>query len=112
NFPYAFVPRAQIEPYWTMAERYTFADRMFESNNGPSFPAHLYLIAGEAHNVASNPNHHETTTFAWGCDSPKNAFVTVLNPRGKEVNFGFPCFDFPTLADELDAHDLTWRYYA
>ena len=68
TFPYAYVPRAQIEPYWTMAERWTLADRMFQSNTGPSFPAHLYLVAGQSDLTASNPNHLETTRFAWGCD--------------------------------------------
>jgi len=112
DFPYAFVPRAQVEPYWSMARSYTFADRMFQSNSGPSFPAHLYLIAGQAGYVASNPNRLETTRFAWGCDSPQNAFVSLLDHRGREVGGTYPCFDFRTLGDELDEHDLTWRYYA
>ena len=83
TFPYAFVPRNQVEPYWKMAEEYTLGDRTFQSNSGPSFPAHLYLIAGQSDYTANNPNHIETSHFAWGCDSPENAslrFFSVLVP--------------------------------
>ncbi len=112
TFPYAYVPRAQIEPYWTMASRWTLADKMFQSNTGPSFPAHLYLIAGESDLTASNPNHLETTHFAWGCDSPPNATVTRIDALGVEVPGPFPCLDFPTIADRAEAAGVSWRYYA
>jgi len=45
--PYAYVPQAETEPYWTLARQYTLGDRMFQSNSGPSFPAHQYMIAGQ-----------------------------------------------------------------
>jgi len=112
DFPYAFVPRREIEPYWDMALQYTFSDRMFQSNTGPSFPAHLYLIAGESDFAANNPNHIETSRFAWGCDSPPNATVSVIASSGEEEPGGFPCYDFRTLADTLDFKGVSWRYYA
>ncbi len=112
NFPYAYVPRSQIEPYWDMAQEYTLGDRMFQSNIGPSFPAHLYLIAGQADFVADNPNHLETSRFAWGCDSPLNARVSVVNPEGEEVAGPFPCLNMPTIADMALPLGVTWRYYA
>ena len=43
---YGYVPRKEVQPYFDMAEQYAFADRMFETNEGPSFPAHQYLISG------------------------------------------------------------------
>ena len=113
TFPYAYVPERQVEPYWIMARRYTFADRMFQTNNGPSFPAHLYLIAGQSEYAASNPNEQGTTRYAWGCDSPASARVATIAPGGDEVRPGvFPCFDFQTLADDANANGVTWRYYA
>jgi phospholipase C len=112
EFPYAYVPRAQIEPYWQMALEYTLGDRMFQSNTGPSFPAHLYLIAGQSDFTASNPNHLETTRFAWGCDSPLTARVSVIDPDGQEVGGPFPCLNFPTIADLALSYGITWRYYA
>jgi phospholipase C len=112
DLAYSYVPRGQVEPYWEMAQRWTFADRMFQTNSGPSFPAHLYLVAGQSDYTANNPNHLETTAFAWGCDSPANATVSIIAPKGNEVHGPYPCLDFPTLADELDDANLGWRYYA
>ena len=43
---YTYLPQAEVQPYWDLAQTYTVADRMFQSNSGPSFPAHQYLIAG------------------------------------------------------------------
>lgn len=112
DFPYAFVPEQDVQPYWDMARNYTFADRTFQSNTGPSFPAHLYLIAGQDAYVSSNPNHVETSSYSWGCDSPATTFVDILNPLGEEERGPFPCFDFDTLADDAELHGISWRYYA
>lgn len=112
NFAYAYVPSDEVRPYWQMASEYTFADRMFQSNTGPSFVAHLYLVAGQSQYADSNPNHLSTTSYAWGCDSPPDAHVSVLNELGDEVPGPFPCFDFPTLADTAITQGVTWRYYA
>lgn len=112
NFPLAYVPEEQVKPYFIMAKRYTFADRMFQTNTGPSFPAHLYLISGDAAFVADNPNHLETTHYAWGCDSPLEARVSLIAENGHEVPGPFPCFNFRTLADVALENGVTWRYYA
>jgi len=37
--------------------------------------------------------------------------VEVLSPTGQITN-PFPCFDFQTLADTLQAGGISWRYYA
>ncbi len=112
TFPYAYVPRNQIDPYWEMAHEYTLGDRMFQSNTGPSFPAHLYLISGQSDFTANNPNHLETTRYAWGCDSPLDATVSIIEPNGQEGDGVYPCLNFPTLADIALPRGVTWRYYA
>ena len=62
DFPYAYVPRDQIEPYWDMAEQYTFADKMFQSNTGRVFPrTSTWSPAGRL--AANNPNHIETAAL-------------------------------------------------
>ena len=43
---YGYVPRHEVEPYFAMAESYAFADHMFQTNEGPSFPAHQYILSG------------------------------------------------------------------
>src|SRR5258708_16898542 len=42
---FAYVDPAEVQPYFQMAEQYTFADRMFQTNQGPSFPAHQFIIS-------------------------------------------------------------------
>jgi phospholipase C len=39
NFEYMYVEPADVQPYFALAEKYTFGDRMFQTNQGPSFPA-------------------------------------------------------------------------
>jgi phospholipase C len=106
--PYGFVPRAESKPYWEMAHQYVLSDSMFESVTGPSYAAHQYLIAGQSDYAIGLPHD----PFVWGCDSQPGTTVSVINANGHEVNGPFPCFDYPTLGDLLDAGGLAWRYYA
>jgi len=106
-FAYGYVPHQEIAPYWAMAQQYVLADRMFQSNSGPSWPAHQYLIAGQSQDADEDP-----ILLPWGCDSPSNNMVPVLDPDGNEVPGPFPCFTYATLADLADQHGVTWRYYA
>ena len=112
DYSYAFVPRSETKPYWTLARNFTFADETFESVGGPSFPAHQYLISGESGTAVDNPDSHGENVFWWGCDSPKGVTVALLGPNGADGQRVFPCFDYPTLADVLDQHHVSWRSYA
>jgi phospholipase C len=122
TLPFAYVPPAETTPYWSMAHKFTVADRMFQSNTGPSFTAHQYLIAGTGQIgpkqfVADNPYYSNfqpiLTNAPWGCDDPPGSFLTMLNLNGGADLVGpFPCIDNPTLADEADAKSYSWRYYA
>jgi phospholipase C len=47
----------------------------------------------------------------WGCDADPKERVTVLDQEGEVVEL-YPCFDFPTLADELTAAGVSWKMYA
>lgn len=55
NPGFRYVPQAQVQPYWTMAQRFVSSDRMFQTNEGPSYPAHQYMISGTA-SVAAGSN--------------------------------------------------------
>ena len=46
NPPFAYVQASDVGPYFQMAEHYAFGDRMFQTNQGPSFPAHQFLFGG------------------------------------------------------------------
>jgi phospholipase C len=115
---YGYVPRAEVQPYFAMAQQYTFADRMFQSNEGPSFPAHQYIIAGTSEPsdgsallAAENPLTPDGNGLTGGCDSPAGSFVAMIDRAGRESSTMYPCFDHPTLMDSLDAHGLSWKYY-
>ncbi len=107
TFPYAYVPQSETVPYFTLAKDYTFGDRMFQSNTGASFIAHQYMIAGQSANVDENPNE-----YPWGCDSPPGTTVSLIGPNGTDLPGGFPCFDYQTMADLLDAKAISWKYYS
>ena len=112
KYNYAYVPKSETVPYWNLASTYTFADRFFQSNTGPSFPAHLYLISGQSNMAAGNPEISGVPVNPWGCDSPKGSTVPMMTQNGQLTNGPYPCFDFTTLADEMDHAGVTWRYYA
>jgi phospholipase C len=96
-----------VEPYWALAQQYVLGDRMFQSNTGPSFVAHQYMIAGQSGNVAENP-----TGSVWGCDAERGTTAALMGPNGTELPGVYPCFDYQTTADLLDEKGVTWRYYA
>ena len=107
NYAYAYLPQSETLPYWQLAQRYTLSDRMFQSNSGPSYPAHQYLIAATSAGADEVPS-----AAPWGCDAPSGTTVSILGPSGQDVTGPFPCFNYLTLGDELDSHSITWRYYA
>jgi phospholipase C len=116
--PYGIVPHAETAPYFHLAEQFTFADEMFQTNQGPSFPAHQYLISGSSvpetgsnQSVAENVSDYGQSTNNGGCDSPAGATVLLINSQGQEGNPIFPCFDRQTLIDLLDGSHIGWRYY-
>jgi phospholipase C len=118
---FGFVPRKQIMPYWTMATTYTFADRTFQDNQGPSFPAHQFIIAGTSTNAvgskllaAENPRYPGLSGWVSNgknCDGSPKAKVTMIDPLGNETVVMRPCFDHPTLIDLLNKKGVSWRYY-
>jgi phospholipase C len=80
---------------------------MFQSNTGPSFVAHQYMIAGQSGHVSENPS-----ATPWGCDAPAGTTAALLGPNGTDLPGVYPCFDYQTMADLLDAKGISWRYYA
>lgn len=95
-----------IPNYWSYAQTFTLDDAFFSSILGPSFPNHLFSIAGEDANVDTNPG-----VLRWGCDAPPATSVEQRAPDGT-ITRTFPCFDFQTLGDVLDARHISWKYYA
>jgi len=95
-----------IPNYWNYAEHFALADHTFASLAGPSFPNHLYTVAATSGGVFTNPN-----ALAWGCDAASTVTVGVMDPDGN-TSRAFPCFEYQTVADRLEAAAVPWRYYA
>ncbi len=114
TYPYSFLNRKLVKPYWTMASSYALADRMFPTEFGGSFSAHLNLIAGTDKVTATTAIVDWATNTPWGCDAPKGTKAWTVNSNRKVSNKGpFPCFtQFNTMADTLDAAAVSWKYYA
>lgn len=110
---YAYVPHSDVEPYFDLGEQYAFGDEMFASNEGPSFPAHQYLVSGTSTlsdgstlRAAENPGLHRG-----GCDSPPGTMVRVINMAGAEGRRVFPCFERISIFTLLDGAQISWKYY-
>ena len=118
NAAYGYVPHSESAPYFQMAKQFAFADRMFQTNQGPSYPSHQYIISGTSipqtgsvMRVAENVIQYGNTGNNGGCDSPPGATVELISPNGTEDRAIFPCLEHQTLIDLLDAHGIGWTYY-
>jgi phospholipase C len=118
QFKYVDNSTGLLNPYFQLAEQYTFGDRMFQTNQGPSFPAHQFIISGTsaptensnlfaAENVYGVPDAGRHT----GCTAPAGEWVEMIDPTGGEEQKMYPCFEHKTLVDLLDNAGVSWRYY-
>jgi phospholipase C len=112
-----------LNPYLTLAKSYGWANYMFQTNQGPSFPAHQFIFGGtsapssaedQAGTLASE-NMSGTGTGA-GCVASEGRLVQLIDSTGTEdpSNKIFPCFEHLTVADlsSSTVSGISWRYYA
>jgi phospholipase C len=118
---------SEVAPYFQLAETYVFGDRMFQTNQGPSFPAHQFIISGTSAPTPPghpNSNYFESENMNYvpnsgsnpnaGCIALPGTTGAWIGPNGVEINSSpaqYPCFEHPTLTDLLNAKSITWRYY-
>ena len=81
NSAYAYLPKSEVAPYWTLAHEYVLADRMFASNLDGSFVAHQYTVAAYASHTVDFPDRRlgmrgqwwrqrsdvDPKTYVWPC---------------------------------------------
>jgi phospholipase C len=126
DLTFGYVDPADVQPYFGLAEQYTFADRMFQTNQGPSFPAHQFIISGTSapcstalpcpgagSSLFASDNPFDLGDPNAGCDAFPGTTVKLIDPNGNEDSNTpiYPCFDHQTLTDLLEAKGNTWRYY-
>jgi phospholipase C len=120
DFTYSYVPLSEVQYLFILAGEfafagtgYGFADHMFSSRQVPSFPGHQYLISGRS--IASgNPYGPGEKQLAaiWGCDAAKRVRVDEFGRRyDSPIRQGYPCYNYQTIADLMDAKGVTWKYY-
>jgi phospholipase C len=136
NPEYTYVAGANVVPYFQIATQYGYANYMFATNQGPSFPAHQFLLSGTS---APTPPTDLTDTcdsggndwycYQWfaadlansgtsyGCVSTAGTVIPDIDPSGNEspaYNNGYPCYFHNTLATLLDNQKprISWKYYA
>lgn len=120
NWPTAsksFVQNSDVLPYCDMAKKYGFGNRMFQTNQGPSGPAHQFIFGGTSAPVPPGQLHDDwfgAENSSGGCianGALGNTLQAFIDPQGSENHFLTPCTEHGTLSDILEAHGITWRYY-
>jgi phospholipase C len=107
-----------LNPYLFLATQYGFANYMFQTNQGPSFPAHQFIFGGTSAPSASDDNagvfasENMKNGGAAGCTAPAGTKVQLIRPPGTEAagDTVYPCFEHQTMGDFTSTFD--WKYYA
>ncbi|HEV3040731.1 MAG TPA: alkaline phosphatase family protein [Candidatus Angelobacter sp.] len=136
---YTTVNASQIDQYFQIAKNGGFANYMFQTNQGPSFPAHQFLFTGTSAPIAPTMPFYrffaaENATFPMGdtdhhngCLADVGTFVKEVDPttgaesKGFTPTYvdpadqtaGYPCYNHNTMVDVLNraATPITWKYY-
>jgi phospholipase C len=104
-----------LNPYLTLATQYGWANYMFQTNQGPSFPAHQFILGGTSAPTTADDSAgvfaSENTRGGTGCAAAATATVQTVRPSGAGPSI-YPCFEHQTLADLLNSSGVSWKYYA
>jgi phospholipase C len=126
-----------LDPYFKIAEQYGWANYMFQTNQGPSFPAHQFLFSGTSAPIAfDDPSPAlcgASPCYQWfdaentgspsnGCIADYGVHAHDLNPASDPESYaftpettvsspGFPCYDHASLPTLL-GNAVSWKYYA
>jgi phospholipase C len=110
---YSYVQPRFTATYWQIASQFALADETFEGLQGPSYPAHQYLIAGQSGRPRSISEN--TGNLGGGCPQAKGVVALTIDtsqpypsPEGYPIH---PCMDYRTIFDEFDSAGVSWRYY-
>jgi phospholipase C len=120
QFKYVSNANGILNPYLTLVTQYGWANYMFQTNQGPSFPAHQYIFGGtsapsqtdDAKGIFSAENM-KGAGLAAGCTALPTTMVELISPNltpppyGVEISSTFPCFEHLTMADLVP----DWKYY-
>lgn len=116
-------PNGVLTPYLAMATQYGWANFMFQTNQGASFPAHQFIFGGtsaldangdaQGEFMAENPSGTQA-----GCYAQDGFRVQLINSAGVEhaltINYAAgitTCLTRTTMAELLGSANVGWKYY-
>lgn len=114
----SYVPSSELTSgYWKIfTVDGVLNDNIFAPNQGPSFPAHEYGIAGQAggydagnEDIADNPGNSAPTYCGSGTMTESVSLQTTYPGQTMSTPL---CRDHQTIFDTAVAQGYTWRYYA
>jgi phospholipase C len=84
SFSYVENTAGTLNPYLLLARNYGWANYMFQTNQGPSFPAHQFLFGGSS---APSAQDDHIGLFAdgnaeYGCAAPAKERVQLIDSNG------------------------------
>ncbi|HEV3041926.1 MAG TPA: alkaline phosphatase family protein [Candidatus Angelobacter sp.] len=128
-----------LDPYLAFAKQYGWANHMFQTNQGPSYPAHQFIFGGTSGDTDSSAtfvSENFGRGTAAGCLAPSNATNFTVSPVSNgscpagctcfdnglaaecptPQGFSF-CYNHATMATMLDfppppKQKISWKYYA
>jgi hypothetical protein len=121
-----YVRQSDTQIYDDLASQWQLSDYTFQSNEGPSFVAHQYLIAGQSGGIPNNGNGYSPNLAPWaqaenpgfyvaGCPAVSESFIKMTTTYpGTQTNKN-TCVDYPTILDEATAaygnSAPAWKFY-
>jgi phospholipase C len=120
--------RRDLPAYWSYADHFVLADRMFSSTFGPTAPEHLFLFAATANRVISNVLARDGSRQEGPvryCDDRLEYFRRLRrDPRIREwerrleldkilsvSHYIRACLDVETIFPRLEDEGIGWKYY-
>jgi phospholipase C len=117
-YGYSQFDRPGLPNYWSWADDYVLSDNFYASAFGPSYPNHLFFIAGQSGGAIDNPENIEVrrvgdkTIKSWGCDAyGDDVFVFTTDEHGN-LTKRHTCFNFKTVGEQLSERNIDWAFYA
>ena len=110
---FSYVPASETAIYRQLATvDGVLSDGTFQTNQGPSFPAHLYAIAGQSGGY--DDDHWAIAGGSGSCGVQKPVVQILMTTQfpGQQGNYVPPCKDFQTIFDLLANAGHSWRYYS
>jgi|SRR5579863_1023357 len=122
QFKYVDNSTGIVNPYLDLATQYGWGNYMFQTNEGPSYPAHQFIFGGtsapstedDAIGTYASENVTQPSapgTAITGCIALAGSTVKLITPEGENQKI-YPCFEHQTLTDLLDSVNVSWKYYA